>query len=62
MSATWPKWLLRAAFVVFVVGFVLSDPTGAAESVRTTWDGVSNWLSDAADSLTTFVGALIGND
>jgi hypothetical protein len=59
MTATWSKWLLRAAFVVFAIGFVLVDPNGAAHSVRVTWDGVSRWLGDAAESLMTFVAALL---
>jgi hypothetical protein len=61
MSGGWSKWLLRLTFIVFAVGFVLVDPHGAAESVRVTWDGVSSWLGDAADSLMTFVTALVGD-
>lgn len=55
----WSKWLLRAAFIVFAVGFVIVDPNGAAHSVRVTWEGVSSWLGDAADSFMTFVAALL---
>ena len=50
---------MRAAIIVFLIGFVLSDPNGAAESVRVTWDGLSRWLGDAADSFMTFLGALL---
>ncbi|MFN2488194.1 MAG: hypothetical protein ABR529_00315 [Actinomycetota bacterium] len=55
----WCKWLVRTAFVIFAVGFVLVDPHGAAASVRITWDGVSGWMGDAADSIMTFVSALV---
>ncbi len=50
---------MRAAFIVFVIGFILADPNGAAESVRVTWDGLSRWLGDAVDSFMTFLGALL---
>ncbi len=50
---------MRAAFIVFVIGFILADPNGAAESVRVTWDGLSRWLGDAADAFMTFLGALL---
>jgi len=59
MSATWSRWLVRAAFIIFVIGFILADPNGAAQSVRVTWDGLSRWLGDAADSFMTFLGALL---
>jgi hypothetical protein len=50
---------MRVFFVVFAVGFILVDPTNAANSVKVTWAGVRDFAGDAAQSVMTFVSTLV---
>lgn len=53
------KKVIYALLVAFVVFFVFSAPTEAAEIVRQTAEFTWNLLSGAADSMQTFVVTLI---
>jgi hypothetical protein len=59
MCSGWCKWVLRMAFVLFAVGFVYYAPEAAADTVRSTWDGVTEVGGEAAESFMTFVSELV---
>jgi hypothetical protein len=49
-------WLLLLAFGVF---FLIESPGEAAKLVKMTGETAREWLSTAADSLSTFVKSLV---